>query len=82
MEDEKQNRVVVWATGIVTWQEAAKDPGLTEEEWEFHGEYMFILSMDESGEKIERVVEFVDSKEAERLWMLAMRARKNVEGKA
>jgi hypothetical protein len=37
------------------------------------------LSMDESGEKIERIVEFLDSKAAEYGRMLIARARDNLE---
>ncbi|KIN06916.1 hypothetical protein OIDMADRAFT_15958 [Oidiodendron maius Zn] len=81
MEDEKQNRVIVWSTGLLRFQDIAKDEGLSDEQWEHRGEYIFILSMDESGEKIERVVEFVDSKAAENLRTLVARAKKNLEAK-
>lgn len=79
MEDEQQNRVIVWATSQPIFHDELKDEGLTEEEWTYKGEYMFILSMNESGDKVERVVEFVDSKGSERFLGLIQRARTNKE---
>lgn len=79
MEDEKQNRVVVWATGKPMWKEEVMDGD--KKDWEIEGEYMFILSMNESGEKLERVVEFLDSKRTEELRVLAARAAKNLAAK-
>jgi hypothetical protein len=49
MEDEKQNKVIVCASGGTIWHPDAKDPGLSEEEWNFTSKYIFILSMDENG---------------------------------
>jgi hypothetical protein len=77
MEDEQQNKVIVWATSQPIFHDELKDEGLTEEEWTYKGEYMFILSMNESGDKVERVVEFVDSKGSERFLGLIQRARTN-----
>jgi hypothetical protein len=79
MEDEKQNRIIVWAEAGQTWASAAVDSSFSKEEWGFTREYMFILSIDESKEKIERVVEFVDSKATEQLRVLMARALENVE---
>ena len=78
MEDEKQNRVIVWCSGVLRFKDIVKDPGLSDDEWEYHGEYIFILSMDESGEKVERSLEFVDSKATERLRILMARAHNNL----
>jgi uncharacterized radical SAM superfamily Fe-S cluster-containing enzyme len=48
------------------------------ERWRYKGEYMFMLWMDESGEKVVRVVEFLDSKgTADVLMPLMRRAREN-----
>jgi len=69
--------VVVWATSETKFFDAVKDSGLSDEEWIYRGEYMFILSMDESQEKIKRVVEFLDSKATERLRGLIKRAKDN-----
>ncbi|CZR67671.1 uncharacterized protein PAC_17570 [Phialocephala subalpina] len=81
MEDQTQNRVMIWATGGATWKDEAMDSGLSAEEWKFEGEWMFIFSMDESGEKIDRVVEFVDTKATDKLRTLMARALGNVSGK-
>lgn len=69
--------MVVWATSETKFFDAVKDSGLSDEEWIYRGEYMFILSMDESQEKIKRVVEFLDSKATERLRGLIKRAKDN-----
>jgi hypothetical protein len=61
MEDPVQNRVMIWADGEPTWANECMDDGLSEEEWAYRAEYMFVLSMDESEEKIERIVEFLDT---------------------
>lgn len=48
-------------------------------EWEYEGEYMFVLTMDESGERIVRVVEMLDSLKTEKeLRPLMKRARERV----
>lgn len=60
--------VVAWATSRAVFREEVKmmmGEGEEEEEevsWEYEGEYMFVLEMDASGEKVRRVVEFLDSK--------------------
>lgn len=81
IEDEAQNQVIVWVTGGAVWTDTAKDPGLSEEEWEYQGEWLFIFSMDESGEKMDRVVEFVDTKATEKLRTLMARALGNIAAK-
>jgi hypothetical protein len=59
MEDQKQNRVIVWARSEGKIREEVKDAGLTEEEWCYREYYVVIFTMNESGEKIERIVEFM-----------------------
>jgi hypothetical protein len=76
MEDEKQNRVVVWATSKAVWKKELMDGD--SKDWDWQGEYMFILCMDESGERLVRVVEFLDSKRTEELRALVARAAKNL----
>ncbi|KAK7048620.1 hypothetical protein R3P38DRAFT_2870471 [Favolaschia claudopus] len=75
-------QVVVWAESETVFHEEFKDSE-DEEEWRYRGEYVFFLDMDERGEKIRRVLEFVDSKGTERLRGLMARAWKKkakVEG--
>lgn len=63
------------------FRDDVKDGGLSDEEWSYRGEYIFIFTMDESQEKIIRVLEFVDSKGTDRLRGLMARARANLEKK-
>ena len=80
MEDQQKNRVIVWASGRALWRDEVKDDGIAEEEWNWVGEYMLIFDMDENGEKIEHILEFVDSKETVKLPGLMRRARANQAG--
>jgi hypothetical protein len=77
MEDQQKNKVIVWATGRALWRDEVKDHGITEEEWAWTGEYMLIFDMDQTGEKIEHMLEFVDSKATVQLPGLIARARTN-----
>ena len=79
IEDEKLNRVALWATSEAKFREEVMDED-DEEDWVYKGEYVFIFSIDESG-KIERVVEFLDSKVAEKGMELIGRAKENLERK-
>ncbi|KAL3465497.1 hypothetical protein BJX64DRAFT_55374 [Aspergillus heterothallicus] len=63
IESESSNQVVVWATSRAQFREEVKDnEGISAAEWEYEGEYVLIMTMDESGERIERYIEFLDSK--------------------
>uniref|UniRef100_A0A8H7KCZ0 SnoaL-like domain-containing protein n=1 Tax=Bionectria ochroleuca TaxID=29856 RepID=A0A8H7KCZ0_BIOOC len=72
------NQVTVWAVSETKFHDHVKDND-NEEEWKFHGEYIFILDMDETGEKVKHVFEFLDSKATENLRLLAARAFKKKE---
>jgi len=76
-EDQEQNQVIIWATSKAGFHKDLKDARIANEEWAYRGVYIFILAMDETGQKVDRVIEFVDSKETERLKGLIMRARAN-----
>ena len=76
--------------GIVEKGEGkGKEEGGMEDDWAYTGEYMFLLSFEdgEGGEdrdggklkRIERVVEFVDSKGTMRLLSLMQKAKENLE---
>lgn len=72
--NESLKQVTIWGTAVVIWKdEKVKD----NKEWEYKGEYIFVLSMDESGKKVERVLEFLDSKDLERFGALIVKARVN-----
>jgi ketosteroid isomerase-like protein len=77
LQDADKNQVAVWATSQTKFHEEVKDAEVPEDEWQYKGEYMFLLNVDDSEEKIERVVEFVDSKGTEGLCGLMQRARLN-----
>ncbi|KAL2829308.1 hypothetical protein BJY01DRAFT_255087 [Aspergillus pseudoustus] len=63
---------VVWAGSETIFLEHVKDGDRAE--WKFEGEHIFILSMDEAGEKVVDIVEFLDSKKSEILYGLISRA--------
>lgn len=73
--------VLVWATGTPKWREEMKDYEVfSEEQWEYVGEFIFMLTVDEKGEKIIKIHEFVDSKGTDtKMWPLAMRALGNFQ---
>ncbi|RYP78336.1 hypothetical protein DL769_003214 [Monosporascus sp. CRB-8-3] len=82
------NQVVVWGDSRAEFHEEVKDydgEGKEgEDEWDYRGEYMWVLTMDARGEKVERVLEFVDSKATDRMSALLARAsrrKEEVEGK-
>lgn len=73
-------KVIVHATSETVFREEAKDEGVSEDEWRYRGEYMFVFGFED--EKISDVVEFVDSEGTARLRGLMDRARKNVASRA
>jgi len=83
IESESSNEVVVWATSQANFRDEVKDDGIPKKDWMYEGEYVFILSMDRTGEKIVRVVEFLDSKATlDKLVGLMKRAQRNSEEKS
>jgi hypothetical protein len=77
IDSENEKAVTIWATSNAQFLPELKDQGLTAAEWTFQGEYIFVLHMDDSGRKIKRVLEFVDSKATDRLRALMARAKEN-----
>ena len=69
------NQVIIWADSETFFHDHVKDNN-NHEEWRYEGEYFWVLTMDSTGEKVERVIEFVDSKSTERLLALMARAFK------
>ncbi|KAL9115341.1 MAG: hypothetical protein Q9227_000662 [Pyrenula ochraceoflavens] len=76
--DAASRQVTVWATSEPTFLEDVKDSEEPITDWKYRGEYMFVLCFDESGEKIEQVVEFLDSATVEKVRALMQRAKKNL----
>ena len=80
-ENEDKKEVVIWATSEARFHEELKDAAFTEEEWAYKGEYIFILQMDDSGERVKRVFEFLDSKGTDQLRRVMARAKENGDRK-
>ncbi|KAH8893941.1 hypothetical protein GQ53DRAFT_745349 [Thozetella sp. PMI_491] len=77
IESESSNQVIVWATAQAEFRDDVRD-GEPAEYWGYHGEYIFIITLDETGEKIVRIVEFLDSKATvEGLMALMQKANEN-----
>ncbi|MCJ1432762.1 hypothetical protein MMC27_002119 [Xylographa pallens] len=79
MEDEEKNMAIVHAISQAHFYESVKDEGIPPNDWNYQGEYIFMLTMTDAGDKVKKVVEFVDSKGTERLLGLITRARANKE---
>ncbi|KAK2806731.1 hypothetical protein FQN50_005726 [Emmonsiellopsis sp. PD_5] len=78
IESEGSNQVVVWVTSRPVFREDVMDDD-AEGGWECEGEYVFMLTVDGSGESIVRNVEFLDSLKAVELMGLIKRAEGNRE---
>jgi len=80
VEDPGQNAVWCWADSRTMWKDEAMDGG--KEEWVYEGEYVFMLYFDESGEKIVKVVEMLDSwGSKEKMFALWDRAKANLKAR-
>jgi hypothetical protein len=80
---ESDNGVTVWATSHAIFHDHVKDDGISAQQWEYEGEYVIILTMDATGERIVRTIEFLDSKgTADKLMPLIKRANENRERKS
>lgn len=67
LESESSNSVVVWSTSKTEFRrEVVKQDDDSDGDWEYEGEYMFVLTMDASGERIVRVVEMLDNLKTEK----------------
>ncbi|KAF4499964.1 hypothetical protein FAGAP_3846 [Fusarium agapanthi] len=65
-------QVLVWTKSETNFQRQLRDSD--DEEWTKRREYMFLMAMDETGEKITDVLELVDSKATEDIAGLVARA--------
>jgi hypothetical protein len=80
IESESSNAVTVLATSQTAFRRELRDQGLREEEWEYRGEYVFVIYVSEDGREVVKVVEFLDSKATmEKLMPLNKRAKANSE---
>ena len=77
IESESDNSVVVWATSRPYFYPEFMDGD--DKDWDYQGEYIFVLSFEQTGERIERVLEFLDSAATQRMRGLVARAKKRKE---
>lgn len=75
---DAENKVVFWTTGNAHFKDELMDDGLSEDEWQYKGEYITIFAFGED-EKVEALFEFLDSKGFEKIAPLMQRARKNLQ---
>ncbi|CAG7557526.1 unnamed protein product [Fusarium equiseti] len=70
-------QVFVWAKSEAHFHEHLRDGDI--EQWELKGEYMFLMTMDASGRRVEQVLEFVDSKATADITAMVFRALEKKE---
>lgn len=75
----KEKHVTVWATIRMAFRDELRDGSFTPEACDYQWEFVLILSLDDKREKIQRSIEFLDSKRAEMFGKLAARAKENLE---
>ncbi len=61
---EGNNQVTIWATGDTKFRAEVK-AAEPEVDWTYQGEYIFIFTFNEAGNKIQHILEFLDSKKVE-----------------
>ncbi|KAH0836290.1 hypothetical protein FOPE_04499 [Fonsecaea pedrosoi] len=76
---EGGNLVTVWATSETTFREQAKDKDSTVD-WSYEEEYIFVFTFNQTGDRIQHILEFVDSKKVENARVLFQRAARNRAG--
>ena len=74
------SHVTIWATSTATFRDEVKDAD-PDVDWSYHGEYMFVLVFNQAGDKIERIIEFLDSKKVAEVRALQARAKRNLAAK-
>jgi len=77
---EASNQVTIWATSSAVFRDDVKDDE-DSVDWSYFGEYIFVFSFNQAGDKVERVLEFLDSKKVEEVRALMQRARRNLAAK-
>ena len=88
IDNPTANQVLVWTTASPVWEPAVTSDVDKEMDWSYTGEYMFLLTFEEGEtgtnargkfKRIERIVEFLDSKGTDRLRALMQAATKNLQ---
>lgn len=76
IESEADNSVWIHSSAVPEWKEEARRGG--GEEWDAHGEYVFMIWMTEDGRGVERCAEFLQEAHLEKVTGLVERALENV----
>lgn len=71
-------QVVIWADSLTEFHQDITNSD-NKEDWSFRGEYIFVLTMDEGGERVEHVLEFLDSQKTQEIRALLRKAFKKRE---
>lgn len=74
--NEAGRQITIWATAVPEFKAEAMGSS-TKEDWDYTGEYIFLLDVDEAG-KIIRILEFLDSLKTEKLRGMMVKARENI----
>lgn len=70
------NIVTIWATSEATFRPEVMDDEL---QWEYHGEYVFVFTLNQNGDRIQHIVEFLDSQKVAQVGVLLKRAKENLQ---
>lgn len=79
--DETGRPITIWAYSRAIFKDEVKDDEEPKVDWSYYGEYMFVLFMNEAGDKVERIIEFVDSDKVTKVRQLMLRAKRNAAKK-
>ncbi|PVH74619.1 hypothetical protein DL98DRAFT_351536, partial [Cadophora sp. DSE1049] len=87
IDNPTANQVLIWTTASPVWVPQVTSDVDKDTDWSYTGEYMFLLTFEEgetgkdaggSFKRIERIVEFLDSKGTDRLRGLMQAASRNL----
>lgn len=67
--------VTIHATSEIVFRPEATD---SEVDWSYHGEYVFVFEMNEAGDRVESIVEFLDSAAVQKALLLLERGATNL----
>lgn len=74
--NEEKKQVTMWAQSEIRMREELKEDGMEVDD--LGNEYMYLLSFDEAGEKLTKVVEFMDSLRVQQLKVVFFKALENL----
>ena len=77
LTSEGSNIVSVWATSEAIFKDEVKESDASVG-WRYEGEYLFVFTMNAKGDRIERILEFIDSKKVAEIQVLMAKAKQNL----